>query len=390
MRERTKLVLLILVFAAAYFAPVEQPRVQGAILEGFLLLKDYARQHVLLCLVPALFIAGAVAEFVRQGAVLRYLGASAPRPLAYGVASIAGSILAACSCTVLPLFASIYKRGAGLGPASAFLYSGPAINVLAVILTARVLGLQLGLARATGAVVFAVVIGLLMAALFRNEERSRVATDPFAVREESTGRRGGQDGLFLIALVAVLVFANWGAPNREVGLFAAVYGMHWWLAAGSLAAVVWMMNRWYEREELGAWVVSTWSFAKQITPLLLGGILVSGWLMGRPGQDAGLLPASWIAGAVGGNGVGANFLSALVGAFMYFATLTEVPILETLLGAGMGAGPALALLLAGPALSLPSMLVINAYLGPRKTVAYVGLVVLMATVTGWLYGRLVG
>jgi hypothetical protein len=238
--------------------------------------------------------------------------------------------------------------------------------------------------------VFAVVIGLLMAALFRNEERSRVATDPFAVREESTGRRGGQDGLFLIALVAVLVFANWGAPNREVGLFAAVHRMHWWLAAGSLAAVVWMMNRWYEREELGAWVVSTWSFAKQITPLLLGGILVSGWLMGRPGQDAGLLPASWIAGAVGGNGVGANFLSALVGAFMYFATLTEVPILETLLGAGMGAGPALALLLAGPALSLPSMLVINAYLGPRKTVAYVGLVVLMATVTGWLYGRLVG
>ena len=389
MRERTKLALLIFAFAAAYFLPVEQPRVQRAILEGFLLLKDYARQHVLLCLVPALFIAGAIAQFVRQGAVLRYLGASAPRPLAYGVASIAGSILAVCSCTVLPLFASIYRRGAGLGPATAFLYSGPAINVLAVILTARVLGLQLGVARAVGAVVFAVVIGLLMASLFRREEQSRIAADPFAVREEPSARSGGQDGLFLLAMVAVLVFANWGAPSREVGFFAAVYRIHWWLAAGSLAAVGWMTIRWYGREELGGWVTSTWGFAKQITPLLLGGILVSGWLMGRPGQDAGLLPASWIAGAVGGNGVGANFLSALVGAFMYFATLTEVPILQTLLGAGMGAGPALALLLAGPALSLPSMLVINAYLGPRKTVAYVGLVVLMATVTGWLYGRLV-
>jgi hypothetical protein len=173
MRERTKLLLLIAAFGAAYVLPIEQPRVQGAFLEGLFLLKDYARQHVLLCLVPAFFIAGAIGQFVSQDAVLRYLGASAPRLVAYGVASISGSVLAVCSCNVLPLFAGIYRRGVGLGPASAFLYSGPASNVLAMILTARVLGLGLGAARAAGAVGFAFVVGLLMAAIFRREEEAR-------------------------------------------------------------------------------------------------------------------------------------------------------------------------------------------------------------------------
>lgn len=395
MSGRWKLALLVGVFALAYFLPIESPRVQGSLLEGFFLLKEYARRHVLLCLVPAFFIAGAIGQFVSQGAVLRYLGARAPRPVAYGVASVSGSILAVCSCTVLPLFASIYRRGAGLGPATAFLYSGPAINVLAMILTARVLGLSLGLARAVGAILFAVVIGALMAALFRREEAERQANgaDPFAaaaVGTESGPRRGWQDALFLFAMIGILVFANWGAANQRVGFSALVYRVHWWLAGGLLLALSWMMTRWYAREELRAWVQSSWSFAQQITPLLLAGILVSGWLMGRPGHDAGLIPASWVATSVGGNSLFANFLSSLVGAFMYFATLTEIPILQTLLGAGMGKGPALALLLAGPALSLPSMLVINSYLGPRKTLAYVSLVVVMATLTGWLYGLVSG
>jgi len=394
MSERGKLVLLVGAFVLAFFLPIESPRMQGALLEGFWLLKDYARQHVLLCLVPAFFIAGAIGQFVSQGAVLRYLGAKAPRPVAYGVASISGSILAVCSCTVLPLFASIYRRGAGLGPATAFLYSGPAINVLAMILTARVLGLQLGLSRAIGAVLFAVVVGVLMAALFRREEaeRQRNGADPFAAAAalDRGSRQGWQDAAFLGTMVAVLVFANWGASNQAVGFFAAIYRVHWALTAALLVALFWMMFRWYTRDELGQWVEATWSFAKQITPLLLGGILVSGWLMGRPGVDAGLVPSSWVAQVVGGNSLGANFLASFVGALMYFATLTEVPILQTLLGSGMGQGPALALLLAGPALSLPSMLVINAYLGPRKTSAYVGLVVLMATATGWLYGAFAG
>ncbi len=394
MSERWKLVVIAGAFVLAFFLPIENPRVQGALLEGFWLLKDYARQHVLLCLVPAFFIAGAIGQFVSQGAVLRYLGAKAPRPLAYGVASVSGSVLAVCSCTVLPLFASIYRRGAGLGPATAFLYSGPAINVLAMILTARVLGLQLGLARAVGAVLFSVVVGVLMALLFRREEdeRQRNGVNPFAaaVADDDGPRKGWQDATFLAAMVAILVFANWGAPNQAVGLFAAIYRMHWFLTAALLIALFWMMSRWYSKDELGQWVQATWAFAKQITPLLLGGILVSGWLMGRPGTDAGLVPSSWVAGVVGGNSLGANFLASFVGALMYFATLTEVPILQALLGSGMGQGPALALLLAGPALSLPSMLVIHSYLGSRKTLAYVGLVVLMATASGWLYGAVTG
>ena len=395
MSERWKLVLLVGAFALAFFLPIESPRMQGAILEGFWLLKDYARQHVLLCLVPAFFIAGAIGQFVSQGAVLRYLGAAAPRPVAYSVASVSGSILAVCSCTVLPLFASIYRRGAGLGPATAFLYSGPAINVLAMILTARVLGLQLGLARAIGAVVFAVVVGILMAVLFRREEteRQRNGADPFAAAAaaaEQVPRQPRQDAAFLGTMVAILVFANWSASNQAVGFFAAIHRIHWPLTAALLVALFWMMSRWYSKDELGQWVQATWGFAKQITPLLLGGILVSGWLMGRPGIDAGLVPSSWVAGVVGGNSIRANCLASLVGALTYFATLTEVPILQTLLGSGMGQGPALALLLAGPALSLPSMLVINSYLGPRKTTAYVALVVVMATATGWLYGALAG
>jgi len=387
MSERRKLALLVGAFLAAYFLPVGHPRVQGALLEGFSLLHDYAREHVLLCLVPAFFIAGAIGQFVSQGAVLRYLGASAPRPVAYGVASVSGSVLAVCSCTVLPLFAGIYRRGAGLGPAAAFLYSGPAINVLAIILTARVLGLELGLARAVGAVAFAFVVGLLMALLFRHEEAERQAgADPFAQGVEAEGgRRPWQDGLFLATMIAVLIFANWGAPNRQVGAFAAIYALRWWLTGAGLAGLAWMMRRWYAPSELREWTLATWEFAKQITPLLLGGILVAGWIMGRPGHE-GLLPSAWVADWLGGNGLGVNLLAAVVGAFMYFATLTEVPILQTLLGAGMGPGPALTLLLAGPALSLPSMLVIRSYLGWRKTLAYVGLVVVMATLTGWLYG----
>ncbi len=394
MKERWKLALMFGVFLAVYWLPIEHPRVQGALLEGFQLLKWYAREHVMLCLVPAFFIAGAIGEFVSQGAVLRYLGSSAKRTVAYGVASVSGAILAVCSCTVLPLFASIYKRGAGLGPAIAFLYSGPAINVLAIILTARVLGLQLGVARAVGAVVFAVVIGLIMAWLFREEDRERLANgvDPFAAQAAAgqRTRKGWQDTSFLAVMVGILVFANWGSPNREVGLFALIWRVHWPLTAALLVLLGFMIVRWYERSELSSWVQATWVFAKQILPLLFGGVLVAGWLMGRPGQDAGLIPAAWISAAVGGNSLWANLFAAVSGAFMYFATLTEVPILQTLIGAGMGQGPALTLLLAGPALSLPNMLVINSYIGPKKTATYVSLVILMATLSGLVFGALAG
>ena len=367
---------------------------QGALLEGFWLLRDYAREHVLLCLVPAFFIAGAIGQFVSQGAVLRYLGAKAPRPVAYGVASVSGSILAVCSCTVLPLFASIYRRGAGLGPATAFLYSGPAINVLAMILTARVLGLELGLARAIGAVLFAVVVGSPdggpvpprggRAAAKRRRPlrgRSRRPRAAAAVAGRPLPRHhGGDPGLRQLGSAE----PGGGLLRRDLPrALAAHRGAPRSPPLDDVALVL-------DATSCGEWVQASWAFAKQITPLLLAGILVSGWLMGRPGDDAGLVPSSWVAGVVGGNSLGANVLASVVGALMYFATLTEVPILQTLLGSGMGQGPALALLLAGPALSLPNMLVINSYLGPRKTIAYVTLVVVMATGTGWLYGALVG
>ncbi|NMC33607.1 MAG: permease [Veillonellaceae bacterium] len=385
MSERNKLLLMIGVFLGAYFLPIEQTRVQGAIVEAFTMLKDYAREHVLLCLVPAFFIAGAISVFVRQDAVMRYLGAGANKVIAYGVASVSGTILAVCSCTVLPLFSGIYRRGAGLGPATAFLYSGPAINVLAIILTARVLGLELGIARAVGAVLFSIVIGVLMGWIFRNEESQRLAEMPESELEEPK-RKPWQDITYYASMVAFLVFANWGNPQTHEGVFAAIFGIKWWLAGISLAIVLWTSFHWFDAEERTDWRDSTWFFAKQVFPLLIGGVLVAGFLTGRAGTDAGIIPDSWITGLVGGNSLQSNLIASVAGAFMYFATLTEVPILQGLLGSGMGKGPALALLLAGPALSLPSMIVIRQIMGTVKMLTYVSLVIVMATATGMIYG----
>lgn len=415
-------------FLALYFLPVGNSRFDGALLESFQLARWYAREHVLLCLVPAFFIAGAIGVFVSQASVMRYLGAGAPRPLAYGVASISGTVLAVCSCTVLPLFGGIYKRGAGLGPASAFLYSGPAINALAIILTARILGFELGVARAVGAVLFSVLIGLAMAWIYRAEERERAAAHanlPVPEPRLTLGRQAA----FFAALVAILVFANW-AP-AEGGAWVALFAAKWWLTGLAGAALLALLVGWLDlavwkaaavagatavaaalwpahpavpfavgfaglaaalagdEGELGEWLAATWGFARQILPLLLGGVLIAGFLLGRPGHE-GLIPSAWVASAVGGNSLGANLFAAVAGAFMYFATLTEVPILQGLLGSGMGQGPALTLLLAGPALSLPAMLVLKSLMGWKKTAVYVTLVVVMAMVTGVIYGASAG
>lgn len=388
MSERQKLVVIVLVFSAAYLAPLGTARVDGAVLEAFYMLQEYAREHVLFCLVPAFFIAGAIANFISQGAVMRYLGAGASRWVAYSVAAVSGSILAVCSCTVLPLFSGIYRRGAGLGPAIAFLYSGPAINILAIILTARILGWQLGLARAVGAVLFSVVIGLIMAFLFRREEAARPL--PAAMAVEENLRTAGQTGLFMLVLIGILVFAAWGRSAEPVGFWNAVYEVKWLVVAVLLAALALILRKWFNAGERASWVEASWSFAKQILPLLFGGVLVAGALMGRPGVDAGLIPSAYVAGWLGGNSLSANFAASVIGAFMYFATLTEIPIVQGLVGSGMGQGPALALLLAGPALSLPNMLVIRSVLGTKKTAAFVVLVIVMATVTGMVYGSLGG
>lgn len=389
MSEFKKLMWILLVFGAAFFLPVESPRVQGALQESFAMLHEYAREHVLLCLVPAFFIAGAIGVFVSQAKVMKYLGAGASKLVAYPVAAVSGTILAVCSCTVLPLFSGIHKRGAGLGPAIAFLYSGPAINVLAIILTARILGMEMGIARAVGAIAFSVIIGLAMHLLFRKEEAERSRAATVLPEGPAGGRALWQDGYFFAAMIGVLVFANWGRPaDGDTGVWAALFGAKWWITGAFGLGLVAAIPRWFEKDELGEWVSSSWTFAKQILPLLFGGVLVAGFLLGRPAHE-GLIPSEWVARLVGGNSLAANAFAAVVGAFMYFATLTEVPIIQGLLGAGMGKGPALALLLAGPSLSLPSMLVIHGVLGTKKTVAYVALVIGLSTTAGWAFGAFV-
>ena len=436
-REWKPLAAIITVFIACYYLPLDwlqqSQRVENALWESLHLVQWYAQEHVLLCLVPAFFIAGAVGVFVSQAAVMKYLGPKANKALAYGVASVSGTILAVCSCTILPLFAGIYRMGAGLGPASAFLYAGPAINILAIVLTGAVLGPAMGVARAVGAVVFAVVIGLLMHLFFRREELEKVEAAA-ALPEPEVTRPLWQNALYFGSMVGILVFANWGQPAEPTGLWQAIYSAKWTLTAMFALALATILVAWFkvgkwrmlivglpvailaltlpahpalafvagavglssltatgkdDDGELREWFSTSWDFAKKILPLLFWGVLIAGALLGRPDHE-GLIPSAWIAGLVGGNSLWANLFASTMGAFMYFATLTEVPILQGLIGAGMGQGPALALLLAGPALSLPSMLVIHSIMGTRKTVVFVLLVIIMATISGLIYGAFFG
>ncbi|MFZ2053052.1 MAG: permease [Candidatus Aminicenantales bacterium] len=386
MKEKKTLLVLLAAFLAAYFIPFSRLNVQNALLEAFLMMQEYARQHVLLCLIPAFFIAGAISVFIRKESVIKLLGPKANKALAYGIASVSGSILAVCSCTVLPLFSGIYTRGAGIGPATAFLYSGPAINILAIILTAKVLGAKIGLARALGAIAFSVVIGLLMQLFFGREDEKNRSQDDFIVSEGSPDARPlWKTALYMATMIGILVFANWAKADPSLRVWFFIYQIKWYLGAALLAVLAWMLVRWFNKDELKEWTFSTWVFAKQIFPLLLGGVMVAGFLLGRPGHE-GIIPGSWVARLVGGNSLGANLFASVAGAFMYFATLTEVPILQGLMGSGMGQGPALALLLAGPALSLPSMLVIRSVIGTKKTLVYILLVAVMATITGMIFG----
>ncbi|MDC7125312.1 MAG: permease [Spirochaetales bacterium] len=383
------LLYTVIVFLGAYFIPFNSPRVSGAIQEAFLMLSDYARQHVLLCLVPAMFIAGAITVFLNQQAVIRYLGPKASKIVSYGVASVSGAILAVCSCTVLPLFKGIYKKGAGLGPAISFLYSGPAINILAIILSYKVFGWQLGLARMIGAIVFAVIIGLLMHLIFKKEDEARLADErPFNYQGSEEEKSLGQMALYMFSMIGILVFINWANSKGGSAVWDAIYRSKYWITGVFAVILVFTLVKWFSKDELKNWVIETRDFSLQILPYLFFGVLVAGFLLGRPNHDA-LIPTEWVASLVGGNSVLSNFIASISGAFMYFATLTEVPILQGLLGAGMGKGPALALMLAGPSLSLPSMLVIGGELGFKKTAVYVVLVVIMSTLAGLLFGAII-
>ena len=430
MKDWKKFAALVVVFLVAYFLPYDDPKVSNAVLEAFRLLQWYAIHHTLACVLPAMFIAGAISTFLSQASVMRYLGPRSNRLLAYGVASVAGVILAVCSCSVLPMFAGIYSLGAGLGPASAFLYSGPAINVLAIFLSARVLGLDLGVARALGAVVFAFIIGLLMHAVFRRGEKQR--SDVLMQHPEAPPSRRPlwKTALYFACMVLLLVFSDWyntndvtiamndgtvleanirysrqdsidiqeyepdGKLGSEIRRFSrsdirsiepkpgfamTVHGIKWHLAGAMGLGVLLMLWRWFTREEVKEWLHATWDFGLMIVPLLFGGVFVTGFI-------GGLIPEKAVAGLVGGNSVGSNFVASFVGMIWYFATLTEIPIVEMLTRLGMGRGPALSLLLAGPALSLPSILVIYKVVGLRKTLVFCALTVVMSTVVGWLFG----
>jgi uncharacterized membrane protein YraQ (UPF0718 family) len=390
MKERTKLLLIILIFIGCYYIPWGNPTIRQSGLEAFMMLQEYAREHVLTCLIPAFFIAGAIAVFVSQASVLKYFGATAKKILSYSVASISGTVLAVCSCTVLPLFAGIYTRGAGIGPATAFLYSGPAINVLAIVLTARILGWELGLARAIGAVLFAVITGLLMAFIFRKDDAARAKGEIFLPEDKDKGRTLTQDSLFMLTMVLILIFAAFARPAEgSTGLWPAIFATKWYITAGLVIVLGFMLKGWFVKQERLTWVQSTWGFMKQILPLLGAGVLVAGFMLGRPGHSA-LVPDHYIQSLVGGNSLWANLFASVSGALMYFATLTEVPILQGLIGSGMGKGPALSLLLAGPALSLPNMLVIGGVMGIKKTVVFCGIIVILSTIAGMSYGWIVG
>ena len=390
MKERTKLLLIAGVFLAAYYIPWGHPVIRQSGLEAFIMLQEYTREHVLTCLIPAFFIAGAIAVFVSQASVLKYFGARASKILSYSVASVSGSILAVCSCTVLPLFAGIYTRGAGIGPATAFLYSGPAINVLAITLTAKVLGWQMGLARAVGAIIFAFVTGLLMALIFRKDDAARTTGQIYVPDTDTRQRSLLQDSLYLLTMVLILVFASFARPAAGATSFwPMIFAYKWYITAAFLMILVFMVKAWFTKDECVNWVDSTWGFMKQIFPLLIGGVLVAGFLLGRPGHQA-LIPEHYVQTLLGGNSLWANLFASVAGALMYFATLTEIPILQGLIGSGMGKGPALALLLAGPALSLPNMLVIGSVMGVKKTAIFCGIIVIMSTIAGLIYGSFAG
>jgi hypothetical protein len=429
-KEQYKNFLWILgFFLFAYLMPIENESFKQAILAAFDLAKWYAQEHVILCLIPAFFIAGVIAVFVSQAAVVKYFGAKAKKWMAYSVASVSGTILAVCSCTILPLFSSIHKRGAGLGPAIAFLYSGPAINVLAIILTARILGFELGIARVIGAVLFSLLIGFIMHILYRVEEKERSAVQ-LAMPEIEETRPLWQTSVHFFILVGILIFANWGSTQTENGFWNFISDNKWVItsvfAAGFALSMIFILriNKLYiilgtatvlisaliynqsplipfivgvvattlaltfTEGEPNQWLAETWGFTKQIMPLLAAGVLVAGFLLGSANGKAGIIPDEWIINLVGGNSFFSNFFASVVGAFMYFATLTEIPILQGLLNSGMGQGPALALLLAGPALSLPNMLVIRSVIGTQKTIVFISLVVVMSTIAGMIYGTI--
>jgi len=367
-KEWKILAWIIGVFAVFYFVPPSAEWFNNSVVSGVNLLNDYAKHHVLTCLVPALFIAGAIGVFIKKDKVLKYMGADAKKYVSYGIASVSGAVLAVCSCTILPLFAGIRKRGAGLGPAITFLFSGPAINIAAMFLTISVLGFQIGIARIIAAISLSILVGLSMSFIFREKtEKGKL----FLQKEEGANVSGKIMFLFFTLMVGVLI-VNGLQIDKTIK-----YSLMGLLTLG----VVVVAGFKFAKEIRNQWLEETWNFSKLILPLLFGGVFVAGFIMP-------LLPETIITNIVGHNTVLGNLIASIFGAFMYFSTLTEIPILQALIAKGMHSGPALALLLAGPSLSLPNMLVVRGVLGTKKTTVYVSLVIVYATIAGLVFGSI--
>ena len=366
-----KLAGIVFVFLFFYFVPLNSGVVEGAFLSGLLLLQEYVREHILTCLLPAFFIAGGISAFVKRETILRYLGGHVKKYLSYFVASVSGIILAVCSCTILPLFASIRKGGAGLGPATTFLFAGPAINVGAMFLTLSVLGIEIGSARIFFAILLAILVGITMQLIFREKPSDGNLFVKCPKKTYEVGK--GFLVIFFLTILGILVVGD--LPVIDIYKYI--------LTALLILIVVGISIFKFKRELTGRWLAETWKFSKMLLPILFVGVFIAGFIMP-------FLPEPLIVQLVGTNSVFGNFIASIFGAFMYFSTLTEVPILQALIAKGMAQGPALALLLAGPSLSLPNMLVIRKVFGNTKTFVYILLVVFYSTIAGFIFGSLMG
>ena len=372
MKEWIKLLILVAVFLVFYLAPVDAAVVTTSIAAGLVLLQEYARLHVLTCLVPAFFIAGTIAVYVKKDAVMKLLGPTTRKSIAYPVASVSGGILAVCSCTILPLFTGIYKRGAGIGPAVAFLFTGPAINVTAILLTGSVLGWDFAVGRLVAAMAISIIAGLLMSFIFREHDRKTVENGFTTGLESDVPYSNLTISFFFILQLAVLVIFGLAIdPSLKATLLILLI-----LIIAGIAIFK------FRKEHTMEWFRETWNLTKKIMPYLFIGVFIAGMI-------ETLVPQEIVIALVGKNTIISNVIASTFGAFMYFATLTEIPIIQKLMVLGMGRGPALTLFLTGNALSLPSMIVLFKIMGSKQASAYILTIVALSAVGGWLFGELV-
>ncbi len=368
--EWKKFFWLVAAFLVFYLVPMDSGTVRESLSSGLLLLQEYARKHVLTCLVPAFFIAGAIAVFVKKDSILQLLGPQAKKSIAYPVASVSGGILAVCSCTILPLFAGIYKRGAGIGPAVAFLFTGPAINVTAIFLTGNAIGWDFALGRLFFSVVIAIIVGLLMGVIFREDDEKNAADFPVGMEEEKP-YSNRTIALFLFFQFGILIIL--GVQIQPT--------LKWGIALMFLLGLLYLVFFKYQKEDNAEWVSETWDLTKKIMPFLFVGIFAAGII-------EVVIPDRWIHLSVGRNTLTGNAVASVSGALMYFATLTEVPIIQTLMKMGMSRGPALTLFLTGNSLSIPSILVLFNLMGRKKALTYIVLICTFSVLAGWIFGNL--